>query len=426
MVFSKMNIIPDYDLIPPFYVENIKWTSRHNWELEDKSKRQDEVEFHDVTLRDGDQTPGSVFREDERVRIADALSEMRIPRIEAGMPVVSKAIENAMRRMVTKGYPHTKVFGFSRAMEKDVELCHDIGCQGIIIEYCVNPYTIKYAYKNQPKDLVNKITSSINLAQDHGMYTVFMGWDWFRSPIEFTKPLIEEVVANTDLDGLAMVDTFGSATPDVVEEMFRRFKNWFPNLRLEFHGHNDISCGVANCLAAIWGGAEVVHTAMNGLGDRCGNVPTEEMAVLLEMHKGIHTGLDLSKLAPTCELVSQISNVPFHDNKPIMGDRPYKVEAGILMDIAWKLAHNEGKKVTNFNITVDPKVLGREDDVKYVLGKNSGKKSVQLFLEKYNREMTDEQVDKILDMIVEEAMITKGLVSEKMFLKFVDIVTRTN
>lgn len=91
--FSDMAEVPDYDLVEPFYKEGVKWTSRHNFELE--KKHIDKVVIHDVTLRDGDQTPGSVFLEDERVRIADALAEMKVPRIEAGMPNVSRAVENA-------------------------------------------------------------------------------------------------------------------------------------------------------------------------------------------------------------------------------------------------------------------------------------------------------------------------------------------
>ena len=59
MSFSEMKVIPDYSMEEPFYKENVKWTTRHNWELEDKSKRRDYVEIHDVTLRDGDQTPGA-------------------------------------------------------------------------------------------------------------------------------------------------------------------------------------------------------------------------------------------------------------------------------------------------------------------------------------------------------------------------------
>lgn len=421
-MFSNMKMIPDYDLKEPFYKEGVKWTSMFNWEFEDKLKRKDKIIIHDCTLRDGDQTPGSAFLEDERVRIADALAEMRVPRIEAGMPVVSKAVESAMRRMVAKRYLHSKIYGFARAMEKDIDLCYDIGCEGVIIEYTVNPYTIKYAYKNSPAKLIEMLVGAINKAKDYGMDAAFMGWDWFRTPVDFTMPLVKEIVAKTALDGLVLVDTFGCATPDAVEEMTHRFKSAFPQLRLEFHGHNDIGCGSANCLAAMNGGADVIHTAVNGMGERCGNVQTELMAVLCEMHKGIKTGIKLDEIAPTCELVRQISHTQFYDNMPVMGDRPYKVEPGIIMDIIWKLEHNAAKKVTNYCITVDPSVVGREDKVQYVLGKSSGTKTIQLFLEKYNIQASEEQVQEILDMVVEEGLVTKGLVSERMFLKFVDAV----
>lgn len=424
MTEKKKNVNMDYALQEPYYVEDIKWTSRYNFEFEDKSKKPNYVQIYDVTLRDGDQTPGVVFLEDERVRIADALAEMKIPRIEAGMPPVSKAVENAMRRMVAKEYPQTKVYGFGRALLSDVELIVDIGCQGIIIEYTVNPYIIKYAYQITAEELLDKLTTSINLAKSKGLDVAFMGWDWFRTPIDFTKWLVGEVYEKTDLDGLVMVDTFGCATPDAVEEMFRRFKMWFPRLRLEFHGHNDIGCGNANCLAAVRGGAEVVHTAMNGLGERCGNVPTEEMITVFEMHKGIDTGIDLSKIAPTSKLVSTISKVPVHDNKPVIGNRPYKVESGVLMDIAYKLSHHEKIHVTNFDIAVSPVVVGRNDSIEFVLGKSSGRNSIRLFLDKYNITATDDQVEEILDMVVQEALVTKSLVSEEVFLKFANTVIK--
>ena len=417
---------PDFPLNQPYYDPETKWTSSYNYEFEDKKRKPAHVIIHDVTLRDGDQTPGVVLLEDERVRIADALSEMKIPRIEAGMPAVSKNVENAMRRMTAKKYPHSQIFGFARAVLSDVELCADIGCQGIIIEYCVNPYTVKYAYKNTPEKLSKMLVDSVNLAKSKNMYTSFMGWDWFRAPIEFTKWIVSELYEKTKLDGLVMVDTYGCATPDAVEEMFKRFKEWFPRLQLEFHGHNDIGCGNANCLSAILGGAEVIHTAVNGLGERCGNVPTEEMAVLLEMHKGIDTGTDLTKITGLSELVSTITKMPIHDNKPVVGKRPYLSEPGISMDISYKLAHNNAVQVNNYLITVNPSVIGRKDNVEFVLGKSSGKNSVRLFLEKYDLKASDEEIAEILKMIVEEAFVTKSLVSEDAFLRFVDIVKEKN
>ena len=353
--FSQWTEVPDYDMGEPFYQEGVKWTTRHNFELE--KKHIDHVVLHDVTLRDGDQTPGSVFLEDERLRIADALAEMKMPRIEAGMPVVSNLIA---------AINHAKEIGF-----EDV---------------------------------------------------AFMGWDWFRTPIEFTRPLIQEIYDNTQLDGLVIVDTYGSSTPDAVEEMFRLFKEWFPRLRLEFHGHTDNGCGDANCLAALWGGAEVIHTSINGMGERCGNNPTEEVAVLMEVHKGFDTGLDLTKIAPTCYVVSTISNIPFAANKPVMGTRALQIESGVSLDIEYKMAHNKDYTVTNIYNTVSPSVVGRLDKVHPVLGKNSGKSSIRLILEEEGVSATDQEIAQVLDKVKAESYVTKSGVSTHMMLKFLDDV----
>ncbi len=417
--FSEFNEIPDYELREPFYKEGVKWTTRHNFELE--KKHIDKVTIYDVTLRDGDQTPGSVFLEDERLRIADALAEMRVPRIEAGMPNVSKAVENAMRRMVARKYPYTKIYSFIRAVQADIDLSKDIGCDGIIIEYCVNPVIIKHAYKKSPQWVVENLIKCINYAKEVGFKDVtFMGWDWFRTPIEFTKPLIQELYDKTQLDGLVIVDTYGSSTPDAVEEMFRLFKGWFPRLRLEFHGHNDNGCGVANCLAAMWGGAEVVHTALNGMGERCGNVPTEDVAVLCEIHKGIKTGLNLAGIAPACLVTSKISQMPIPAGKAVMGTRALCIESGVALDVEYKLARNGNYSVTNTYDSFSPDIVGRIDKIHPVLGKNSGKSSIKLVADQLGIEMTDEEIAEVLERVKEEAYVTKSQVSEDMFIKFVN------
>lgn len=420
---SQMSEIPDYDLAEPFYREGAKWTTRHNFELE--KCHIDSVVIHDVTLRDGDQTPGSVFLEDERVRIADALAEARVPRIEAGMPNVSKAVENSMRRMVARHYPDTKIYSFIRAVESDVDLSRDIGCDGVIIEYCVNPVIIKYAYKKTPQWVAENLIRCINHAKEVGFKdVVFMGWDWFRAPVSFTKVLIQEVYDKTELDGLTIVDTYGSSTPDAVEAMFRMFHAWFPRLRLEFHGHSDNGCGAANCLAAMWGGAQVIHTALNGMGERCGNVSTEEVAVLCEIHKGIRTGMDLSKIAPACYVTSTISRIPIPANRPVMGTRALCIESGVSLDIEYKMAHNKDYTVTNIYDSFSPDLVGRLDRIHPVLGKNSGKSSIRLMLDQYGLEATDEEIAELLAKVKEEAYVTKSGVSDDMFLKFVSDVKK--
>ena len=93
-------------------------------------------------------------------------------------------------------------------------------------------------------------------------------------------------------------------------------------------------------------------------------------------------------------------------------------ESCVAMDIAYKLS-NSDRNVKNLNIAIDPSLIGRPDDLEFVLGKSSGKNSIKLFLDKYGIEATNEQIQEILDMVKAEAMVTKDLVSEGAFRQFV-------
>ncbi|HPJ85138.1 MAG TPA: homoaconitate hydratase, partial [Methanothrix sp.] len=55
-----------------------------------------DIEVCDVTLRDGEQMPGVVFRPDEKLDIAIKLNEVGVEIIEAGFPVVSEAEKRAV------------------------------------------------------------------------------------------------------------------------------------------------------------------------------------------------------------------------------------------------------------------------------------------------------------------------------------------
>ncbi|MCS7117080.1 MAG: hypothetical protein NZ896_06405, partial [Nitrososphaerales archaeon] len=90
------------------------WVSPFNFSVE--IKKPERVIFHDVTLRDGEQTPGVVFRKNEKVEIAKMLDEIGVQRIEAGMPVVSKEDEEAVRA-IAKEELKAKVFGFARLVK---------------------------------------------------------------------------------------------------------------------------------------------------------------------------------------------------------------------------------------------------------------------------------------------------------------------
>lgn len=101
----------------PFFDNEKKWVSPMNFLPEAMEGFPESVYIYDVTLRDGEQTPGVTFREDERIRIACALAELGVKRIEAAMPITSQGAVNALKRLVKMNLP-AEIVSFARFAEK--------------------------------------------------------------------------------------------------------------------------------------------------------------------------------------------------------------------------------------------------------------------------------------------------------------------
>jgi len=105
------------------------------WNYQDEVRKEmtppAKVSVHDVTLRDGEQQAGVVFTADEKFRIAEALAEAGVDRIEAGLPAVSPADLEAVKRIAAAGFP-SKVYAFARCMVSDVELALETGVKAVV------------------------------------------------------------------------------------------------------------------------------------------------------------------------------------------------------------------------------------------------------------------------------------------------------
>ena len=108
---------------------------------------------------------------------------------------------------------------------------------------------------------------------------------------------------------------------------------------IQVHCHNNVSMATANALAAVMGGASILHTTVNGLGEFAGLLALEEIAVALSMHLGIETGIDFSELTSLSEFVSGITGVSRQPNRPIVGDHAFCVpETEEIQEALWELS----------------------------------------------------------------------------------------
>jgi len=213
----------------------------------------DRIQVHDVTLRDGEQQAGVEFTADDKVRIAEALADSGIHRIEAGLPAVSPADKQAIERIVTADLP-TEVYAFSRCLVSDVELALDCGVSGVVMEVPASHHLIEKAYQWPIQKAIDASIEATKYAHDNGLKVTFFPIDATRATMSELLDDLEAVATHGHVDNIALVDTFGVTSPHAIRYYTRRVKERL-DVPLETHFHMDFGMGVANTVLAVAEGA---------------------------------------------------------------------------------------------------------------------------------------------------------------------------
>ncbi len=373
------------------------------------------VQVHDVTLRDGEQQAGVVFTKDDKLRIAEALAESGVPRIEAGLPAVSSADEAAVREMVKMGLP-SKIYAFSRCMVDDVKRAADCGVDGVVMEIPSSHHLIEKAYRWPVERAIEASVEATGLAHELGLTVSFFPIDATRAGLTEYLDLLERVAKDGHVDAVGLVDTFGVLSPHGVQVFVRRTRERM-GVPLETHFHMDFGLGVANTLIAVTEGVEVIQTTVTGIGERAGNTPMEETVLALLTMYGVQTGIDTSRFFELSRLVMDLAGVTQPSNRPVVGSRLFNVESGIIT--TW--VRNVGDELTE-SFPYRPELVGQPSP-ELVLGKGSGVDSIMAWLERLGRTATPEQTQEILTEVKEHSLARKSLLDDEGFLTIVDRVT---
>jgi len=382
------------------------WVSPYNFEPEVRKSMDlpEKVEIHDATLRDGEQTPGVVFSVDDKVAIAQKLSEVGVERIEAGMPAVSPQDEQAIKE-ITKLKLNSKIYTFARAMKADIDMALACGADGVIIEVPIGYPKLVTQFGWTWENVLERSAPVINYAKENGLHAVFFPYDTTRARPEDLENLCKGIMNESPPDSIGIVDTMGCATPEAIKYMVK-WVNGMTGLPIEIHTHNDFGMGVATEIAAVTAGAVCVHSSGNGLGERTGNAALEELMISLDLLYGYETGYDFAKLPELGALLSKCANVPIARNKPLLGDGNFTRESGIGIQY---VMHDP---LVMFG--THPAFTGREGEV--VLGKKSGKASIDYKLNQLGLgEANDEQNAKILDLVKQAGIKKRDILSDDEF-----------
>ncbi len=393
--------------------DNQWWVSPYNVipEVRNTFNLPKKVEIHDATLRDGEQTPGMVFSVSDKVTIAEKLAEIGVDRIEAGMPAVSEQDFQAIKEISKLGLK-SKIYSFARAMNADIDKALECGCHGVIVEVPIGYPKLKYQFKWTWEDVLRKSVEVVNYAKKRGLHVVYFPYDTTRAREEDLRNLLTRMMQDAPPDSVGVVDTMGCILPEAMKYMVRLVKS-LTNLPVEVHTHNDFGMAVATELAGVEAGAECVHSCANGLGERTGNAPLEELIVALHVLYGYENQYQLAKLPELGELVRKISGFETAANKPILGARNFTRESGIGVDLVVK------EPLAMFG--THPALTGRQGEV--VLGKKSGKASITYTLERLGiTGADDEGVGEMLRRVKDKGIEKRGLLTDDEFREIAESV----
>src|SRR5881394_2821884 len=379
------------------------------------SKFQKNIKIHDVTLRDGEQQTAVVFRREEKVAIAKRLDALGIHRIEAGMPAVSPQDKAAISDIAALGLK-AEVFAFARCIPEEIKVVKEVGCKGVVVEIPASDHMIKNAYGWSVDRAMKSSIDTTLAAKEAGLYTVFFTIDATRTELNRFLDIVEQVATEGHMDALTMADTVGVCTPDAVTHVVRKVIDRLKK-PVEIHCHQDFGLGVANTIAALQAGASVAHTTITGLGERAGNVPMEDVVLSLLCLHDVNIGIKTEKFVETSKFVMDMAKVQQPPNRPIVGDKLYEVESGIIA--GWVRLCRKDNPLEY--VPFAPELVGQKP-VNIVLGKNSGPPSIEEWAEKTGIKITDEERMALLLAVKAKSFEKKDLLTAE---EFKEIVAKT-
>ncbi|NLE73072.1 MAG: homocitrate synthase [Actinobacteria bacterium] len=352
------------------------------------------VDIDDTTLRDGEQTAGVVFANDEKLRIAKLLDEVGVHQIEAGIPTMGGAEKEAVAKIAALDL-NCSILAWNRAVVDDIKASLECGVDAVAVSMSSSDIHIEHKLRTNREWVLDSIKTAVEFAKNHNLYVSVNAEDASRTDMEFLLTFAR-TARDAGADRLRFCDTLGIMDPF---NTFVRIKTIIDvtGMDVEMHTHNDFGMATANAIAGIKAGARFVNTTVNGLGERAGNAALEELVMTLKYVEGMDLRLNTGKFRELSEYVANASGRPIPTWKPIVGANLFIYEsssrvAGVLEDAA------------SYEV-FSPEAVGLKR--RFVMGKYSGVDSLRIKLSEHGITVSDEEAAALVMRLRSKAVSLK-------------------
>ena len=344
------------------------------------------IQLWDQTLRDGEQTPNIAFSQQEKLQLARTLDQLGVFGMNVGYPMVS-AYEAETVREIVKLKLRAKLAVTSRLMRDDVDAAASTGVDWVFCFTSLSDWHIRDKLKTTEAELLAKVKDVVPYGIERKLQVSFAVEDATRTPLPRLLRFIQ-TAEDAGAHCIRICDTVGVLVPTATRRLIELLRPLVKGT-LCVHFHNDLGMATANSIMALEAGADAVDATLAGLGERAGNSPLEELAVILKVKYGRDIGLRLEQLVEAGAQVARATGILPPSNKPIVGKSVFSHESGI--HVAGLLANP---------ITYEPfppSLIGREHTV--IFGKHSGLAGVRHLLKRAGVELTPEAEKSLLEKI---------------------------
>ncbi|MFH1929556.1 MAG: homocitrate synthase [Chloroflexota bacterium] len=219
------------------------------------------------TLREGEQFVGANFTTEQKVQIAQALDKFGVEYLELTSPVASPQSYTDCMTIAGLGL-QARILTHIRCNLEDAKAAATTGVDGIDVVVGTSSLLRTFSHGKDIPWIIETGREVISFIQDKGLEARFSTEDSFRSEREDIFR-IYEAMDGLGIDRVGIADTVGVATPLDVYRLIKELRGRIA-ADIEFHGHNDSGCAIANAYSALEAGATHVDTSVLGIGERNG------------------------------------------------------------------------------------------------------------------------------------------------------------
>ena len=283
------------------------------------------------TLREGEQFIGAQFDRAQKVRIAQALDEFGVECLELSSPVASSASAQDVKAITRLGLA-ARILTHIRCSKDDAAAALETGVGGIDVVIGTSSPLRQFSHGKSIDEIIELAEDVLPWirAQAPGIELRFSTEDSFRSREADLWRVYLAVDRLGVVDRFGTADTVGIATPDMVTRLVGTLRR-FTHCDIEFHGHNDSGCAIANAFAALEAGATHIDTTVLGIGERNGITPLGGFIARMYTidREGTRRKYRLPQLAALESMVADMVGIQVPFNNYITGVCSFTHKAGI-------------------------------------------------------------------------------------------------